>query len=207
MPTITVSVANNTEIRPQIFTQIFENAVLILGKNRNFIKNELQKNINVFKTRVFTDVSFLKSPENSEMRRVIIIAGDDRAGAIETAIYFKAAKIPAVIITEKPIYGANKYAEAIITAENAELAECTAAALSAKTLSGALTYIYGVGETARSAAAQVFSKLPAAFSDMKIYTNADFEQAGELFSFVSDNFEILSAPDDFDGVWINAFLG
>jgi hypothetical protein len=203
MPTITVSVVNNSEIRPQIF----ENAVLILGKNRNFIKNELQKSINVFKTRVFTDIQFLTSPENSEMKRVIIIAGDDRAGAIETAIICKAAKIPAVIITEKPIRSAEKYTEAVITAENAELAECVAAVLRAKTLSGALNYIYGVGETALSAAAQVFSKLPDDVSAVKIYTNADFEESTELFSLVSDDFEIFSSPDDFDGVWVDAFLG
>jgi hypothetical protein len=203
MPTITVSVVNNSEIRPQIL----ENAVLILGKNRNFIKNELQKNINVFKTRIFTDTGFLTNPENSEMQRVIIVSGDDRAGAIETAIYCKAAKIPAVIITEKPINGAHKYAEAVITAETAELAECVAAAARAKTLSGALAYIYGVGETALSAAAQVFSKLPADVSSMKIFTNADFEEAGELFSLVSENFEIFSIADDFDGVWVDAFLG
>jgi hypothetical protein len=202
MPTITVSVANNSEIRPQII----ENAVLILGKNRNFIKNELQKNINVFKTRVFTDAGFLTNPENSEMQRVIIIAGDDRAGAIETAIICKAAKIPAVIITEMPIHNADKYAEAVIAAENTELAECVAAVLGAKTLSGALTYIYGVGETAIKTAAQVFSKLPADVSGMKIYTNADFDETAELFSLVSDDFEIFSSPDDFDGVWVNAFF-
>jgi hypothetical protein len=202
MPVITVTVSNNAETLPQTY----ENAVLILGKNRNFIKNELQKNINIFKTRIFTDSNFL-GDENIALKQVIIVAGDDSAKAIETAILCHKAQKFAVIISVKPLYGVHKFAGAVITAENTELAECVDAVSQAKTLSGSLRYIYGVGETALSAAAAVFSKLPADFSAMKIYTNADLEEARELFSLVSDTYEIVGFEDDFDGVWFNVFLG
>jgi hypothetical protein len=202
MPVITVTVSNNTETLPQTY----ENAVLILGKNRNFIKNEMQKNINIFKTRIFTDSGFLDD-KNIALKQVIIVAGDDSAKAIETAIMCFRAKKRAVIISEKPIYGADKFVEAVISSENTELAECVAAVSQAKTLTGSLRYIYGVGETALSAAAAVFSKLPADVSAMKIYTNADLEEARGLFSLVSDRFEIVAFEDEFDGVWFNVFLG
>lgn len=201
MSVITVTVSKNAEISPQHI----ENAVLILGKNRNFIKNELQKSINVFKTRIFTDNAFLKSGENIP-KEVIILAGDDTAKAIETAIYCKKANIRAVIISDSPISGAAKFTDAVITAENTELSECVAAVTQARKLTGDLRLIYGVGETAVSAAAGVFSKLPEKFSGMKIYTNAGVNEAEELFSLVCEEFEVFSCEDDCNGVWFNAFL-
>jgi hypothetical protein len=201
MPTITVS--TNAAVLSDSLD--FETAVLILGKNRNFIKNELSKNINVFQTRIFTDIGFLNDTETN-VPTLIIIAGDDRAKAIEIAILCLKIGIKAVILTEKPIHAAEKFAESVITVGNAELAECIAAVLTGEIPAGASEFHCGTGETPLSAAAQVFSKLPEGVCDMIVFTNAPKNEAAELFSLIGGNVEVLSEENDSDGYCFNVFL-
>jgi hypothetical protein len=198
MPTITVSV-NTAAVLPQEFN----NTVLILGKNRNYVKNELSKNINIFETRIFTDDPFL-SGSAQKIPRLIIIAGDDRAKAIETAIYCKNSAIKTVIITENPIFHADEFAEAVITVQNTDIVPCIAALSQEKAIHGTYEYIYGTGETAISAAAQVFSKLPEHFHEMKVFTGVPANEANELFSLVSEHFEIID--DENESAAFNVFL-
>ncbi|MDR0991944.1 MAG: hypothetical protein LBL87_03485 [Ruminococcus sp.] len=200
MPLITVSV--NTAAPAKALD--VKTAVLILGKNRNFVKNELTSNINIFETRIFTNSGAI-SESGMNLTRLIIAAGDDRAKAIETAILCKKTGIEAIIITEKPIYGAENFASVIII-ENAALAECIAALSSAESFRGVYSYINGFGETSTAAAAQVFSKLPENFSNMKVYTNAHKNEAIELFSLLPGKKEIISKEDESEGYSFSVFI-
>jgi hypothetical protein len=202
MPTITVSINTKAEVK----SLITETAIVILGKNRNFIKNEMSKNINIFKTRIFTDNPFVSEAALKGLKRVLIIAGDDRAGAIETAVFCRAANIKAVILTEKPIYRTENYAEAVLTVQNAELAECAAALANLSDLQGAYGYICGMGESVTAAAADAFSKLPADVTHMKIFTDAPVSITENLFSLVCQDFEVFSSENDGGGYTFNLFV-
>jgi hypothetical protein len=188
MPTITVT----TNAAGKADSPEFAAAVLILGKNRNFIKNELSKNINIFETRIFTDDGFLNVQNSYLPKRLIIIAGDDRAKAVETAVMCKNSDIETIILTEKPIFHAENYCGSVITVQNADLAECITAVSSAAGLCGAYEYLYGTGETPIAAAAQVFSKLPEHFYAIKVFTNVPENEANELFSLVCGHIGINS---------------
>jgi hypothetical protein len=208
MPSITVSVNNKAEIK----AENFDTAIVILGKNRNFIKNEMSKNINIFKTPIFTDGTvFFQNPENTDSagapKRIIIIAGDDRARAVETAILCSSAGIKAYILTEKPIHRVCGFTEAVVTVQNAELSECTAAIADTDDgFFGEYDYLCGSGENAVAAAADAISKLPRDVSHLKIFTDAPIDITEKLFSLVSDNFEIFRAEGGSSGFSFSLFV-
>jgi hypothetical protein len=90
MPVITLNRNENAVITPAVKKP----GVLILGKNRNFIRSELEKGETAFRVKFVTKIS-----EMDEISELIMISNDDYAESLKYAFLAEERGIPHLLVT------------------------------------------------------------------------------------------------------------